>query len=207
MTNQKRVQNGKGFTLVELLVVILIISVLAGFLVPTVMSGRQRVRRVQCTNRLANLGKMALLYADDHRSWFPVADVDDPQAYESFQIMVDTMEGAQNPELYQCPASNDQAPKEDKNADIPFQLGARNVSYAWRNEPLKTGKSSRSLLGADNSIADKKEGIEENHEGGMNAMKVDASVKWLNVKPEMEDDQDYQDGGLEGFFAANKLGI
>ena len=78
-----------GFTLVELLVVILIISVLASFIVPAVFQGRDRVFRTQCMNRLRTLGQMSMIYADDHKQWFPVAGTDEPKAYESLQLLAD----------------------------------------------------------------------------------------------------------------------
>ena len=69
--NQNATQERSGFTITELLVAITIISVLIAMIVPAVQHSRETARRLDCQNRLRQLGIALQNFETRHRS-FPV---------------------------------------------------------------------------------------------------------------------------------------
>jgi len=86
----------RGFTIVELLVVISIISMILAILIPSLISARQRGRSIVCTANLRSIGFALEMYVDGNNGWFPPAeprDKDDVAGRDNWYL---------NPELMAC---------------------------------------------------------------------------------------------------------
>src|SRR6476646_1830227 len=70
----------KGFTLVELLVVIGIIAILISILLPVISAARRQAGAAQCLSNMRQLGLAFQMYAGTYKNAFPVAfqDLPDP---------------------------------------------------------------------------------------------------------------------------------
>lgn len=64
-------RTNRGFTLIEMLVVITIIGILATLLLPGVTAALENTRRLSCANNMRQLGMAMAMFADEHDGKFP----------------------------------------------------------------------------------------------------------------------------------------
>ncbi|MDE0961041.1 MAG: type II secretion system protein [Planctomycetota bacterium] len=179
--------NSDGFTLVELLVVIAIIGTLAALFSGNILTALKKGDEVSCTNNLKNIGQAAIAYSLDKR-FFPVAKGKFPPAYESLNVLVRSSAGSGlKPDVFICPSSIDE--KAELDDDYGFVLDEMSNSYAWLGKKTKAATNSGTILGCDDSIVDKENDIEENHDGFLIVVYADSSVKKLEIN-DMEEGAD-----------------
>lgn len=68
--------NKKGFTLIELMIVIAIIAILASILVPNFVKARAQGQLTACKSNLKNIGTAMEMYSADHNGRYPTTKQD-----------------------------------------------------------------------------------------------------------------------------------
>jgi len=68
---EKGTRMKKGFTLIEMLVVMVLIALLVGLLLPSLARAKEEARKTQCRSNLAQIGLAYNLYAEDNRRFSP----------------------------------------------------------------------------------------------------------------------------------------
>jgi len=163
---------GKGFTLIELVVVISIITTLAGILLPALVRAREQGRRAVCMNNLHNIGIALSMYQEDFDGFYPGNNVEYAQLYAKKYI--------ETAKTFWCPSDIDPPPEEITPENI-------NISYNFRYEAKLMdsylpgmGGASTIWAGCDLTPIGKR-----NHgKDGGNVLFFDGSVGWHRFGPD-----------------------
>lgn len=143
----------RGFTLVELLVVIGIIALLMSILLPALNKARESARQVKCANNMRNIWYACIMYANENKDVLPIPPriensvVAGQALSDNLAIVLDTMGvydydlGALWPyvskshiarqEVFQCPTDLDSfraVMKGTVNTQASYE---RNFTYSW----------------------------------------------------------------------------
>jgi prepilin-type N-terminal cleavage/methylation domain-containing protein len=101
----------KGFTLLELLMVIAIIAILAALLLPALSHAKESARRIVCASNMRQIALASMIYASDNNDRLP-AQPGDARAVKAlggdglnyYDLL---MPHANNPNVWLCPTSRD----------------------------------------------------------------------------------------------------
>jgi prepilin-type N-terminal cleavage/methylation domain-containing protein/prepilin-type processing-associated H-X9-DG protein len=97
-------RRARGFTLVELLVVIAVMALLAGLLLPALSRARAEARRAACLSNLGQLSKAVCMYASEHDSQFPSVAAR-PTINKDLPRLCDVLwSQTSDPNVFRCPA-------------------------------------------------------------------------------------------------------
>ncbi len=98
-----------GFTLFELLVVVAVISILAGLLLPTLGHAKAQAQKPVCMNNLRQIGFAIRMYADNSSDEFPPATNSPPASFTGYTQLMKSYVGLtgtkpERAKLFACPA-------------------------------------------------------------------------------------------------------
>lgn len=153
----------RGFTLVELLVVIGIIAVLAAMIFPVFAAAREKARSTTCLSNLKQLGAAMSMYCSDYDERYPwgvdPADQYHPEIWNQFPAwkawipfmprLRDVLDPyTKSVEVWHCPSDTGFDVLEDDGLPMPARPSAYEVygtSYFWRTEIAFRGLAAESM--------------------------------------------------------------
>ena len=146
----------RGFSLVEMLVVLSILSLLAALLFPVLLTVRGKARSSVCASNLRQIGLAVDIYSQDYDSFFPYAvdpiDRVSPQLWSSVPtfaadipsigLIQDVLHPyVQNPEVFHCPADIGFSAADFPQVSLPSfptAYQSNGTSYCYRTELAAT---------------------------------------------------------------------
>jgi prepilin-type N-terminal cleavage/methylation domain-containing protein/prepilin-type processing-associated H-X9-DG protein len=150
----------QGFTLLELLIVLFIVSILAAMIFPVFSRARASARKVTCLSNIVQLGTALQLYAADSSGAFPPHD-NDWAPVEPY---------VKNRDAFRCPedASLAASPAQSQDQKQPTQIRS---SYVYRSGLANDGLPGE-VIAFDGWIW---------HLGGRNVLFLDTHGAWFNA--------------------------
>jgi prepilin-type N-terminal cleavage/methylation domain-containing protein len=175
----------RAFTLIEMLVVIAIISILAGMLLPALMRAREEARQANCKSNLKQIGLGIQTYMGAYQGSFPYAS--SANQSDSLALLYPTYISASK--IFQCPSTRHN-PKITVTGTAPNVVKAFGATQAdgWcsygydKTTPANEGTVDRPVAAdMDGSSVLNEKSPTANHKGGQVVLYYDGHVSWTNL--------------------------
>ncbi|MDQ8194690.1 type II secretion system protein [Coraliomargarita sp. SDUM461004] len=149
----------RGFTLVELLMVIAVIAVLAAILIPVITRVREKSHEVECRNNLRQIGVALNLYVQDHNQRFPgpltgaqptsyKLGVTNAMVYHLTEYLglPEPTEEKQYAEVFACPAYLAEKPIEEDPRSYVIPTGSETgYLFGYANADPNKGQGAKTI--------------------------------------------------------------
>lgn len=134
---QRFFKTARGFTLVELLVVISIIALLIGITLPAANKVQNSARRLACASNLKQIGLGMIAYLDDNNRVMPPAAMMPSVNKNLKPITYYILPYLEKPEIFKCPADDKFFKKEGTSYEYNMILGGEKVKDSFFSDRLK----------------------------------------------------------------------
>ena len=121
-------RTGRGFTLVELLVVIGIIAILVAMLLPALSQARQQAKAVACASNLKQIGQALQIYSNNWRGWVYPPDLGAGHPRDQRWPVHVFKPAVWNPPVMLCPGDVPE-PAEEHSYILNAHLADRGVKF------------------------------------------------------------------------------